>query len=180
MKLFLSILTLFLAFIGFAQEKFEREYRIEYTDVPENAKQLISEQFKVKKVKWYTEESQDGRTIEAKLCHHKHKYSIEFNTDGNLIDIEKQVKHKTLSAQTQQLLDKALKNTFNNYRIKKIQLQFLTALKTYDVSKVSNFEIVVKAKKNNHWDLYEVLINPKGEVLKNLKFANPNTDNLQF
>ena len=80
------------------QIKYEKEYDIEQKEVPRIALEFITKSGFEKHVRWYREESQDGTTIEAKSKKNRHKYSIEFDTSGKLLDIEKTVKMLELCA----------------------------------------------------------------------------------
>ena len=60
----------------FSQEKFEIEYRVKPSKVPEKSFKLIKSWRFKKKVKWYAEESNDGKTFEAKTVHLNHVYRI--------------------------------------------------------------------------------------------------------
>jgi uncharacterized protein YxjI len=54
-----------------------------------------------KKVKWYIEEGNDGNTFEAKVVYKRHRYSIEFSEEGQILDVEKKVKFSELSDEIQ-------------------------------------------------------------------------------
>jgi hypothetical protein len=85
----------------FSQEKFEKEYRVKPSEVPEKSFKLIKSWRFKKKVKWYAEESNDGKTFEAKTVHLNHVYSIEFNENGTLLDLEKKVSFSELEKKIQ-------------------------------------------------------------------------------
>lgn len=175
--------------VVFSQEKYEREYRISVDSVPENAK-LFIEKFQFDKtVKWFAEESQDGKTIEAKSWLNDYKYSVEFTKKGNLIDVEKEVEIEELSKAIQQKINTALTNKYDKFKIKKLQIQytgseenvFQKVLNNVDVNTVLvQYEIVVKAKKENESKRYELLVDKNGAILKELIFKNSFYLNLEF
>ena len=184
--------TLFIWFIsvGFGQQKFEKEYRIKNEDVPVTANNFIQKIANKKRLKWVAEESQDGKTIEAKFYKNGTKYSVEFDIKGELIDIEILASISNLPASEKALIEKVLSEEFVKFRIRKIQKQFKNITldqieslfnsednKDYDTY---NFEIVVKGKSKEGFALYELLISKSGELLKKLKFGLPNSLNLQF
>lgn len=189
-----TILKLLIMLFGssltvFSQDKFEKEYRIKAHEVPKKAIEFIEKCNFHKKVKWYIEESQDGKTYEAKSVKNSHKFSIEFDLKGNILDVEKKKKHSELSKQIQVTIDKALSKQYVKYRIKKIQVQWsgedsvLIAL----VNKESlnkeikvNYEIVIKGKKKSTFSMYEVLIDETGKILREQKIVPLNSDNLHF
>lgn len=189
--LFFSIFTLSLlciAFPIFGQEKFEREFGIQAAEVPGAALTFIEGCFFDNKIKWYREESQDGNSFEAKTKSSGSWYSIEFDTLGAVIDVEKKVKTKHLSLEEQAKLTTALSREFARFKISKIQLQWKASQEVLwelinDGDSQKNFyfayELMVRAKKDKFWETYEVLINPAGEILKTLEVVRRATDNIE-
>ena len=109
---------------GFGQQKFEKEYRINSEDVPSAAINFIQKITDKKRLKWVAEESHDGKTIEAKFYKNSRKYSVEFDKQGQLIDIEILISVSNLPASEKVLLEKTLGNEFAKFSILKIQKQF--------------------------------------------------------
>ena len=191
MKKEIPILLFFLFVVNnsFSQEKYEREYRVIADSVPEKAK-LFVDKFKFdKKVKWYSEESQDGKTIEAKGILDKYKYSIEFAENGDLIDVEKQIKFEALTESLQEKINTSLASKYDKFKIKKLQIQYKGSKEKvlqsiFENSKIGevsiNYELVVKAKKGNQSKSYELLIDKNGTIVKELIFKNSFSINLEF
>jgi hypothetical protein len=83
-----------------------------------------------------------------------------------------------------------LSKKFKKYRIKKVQVQYsgtetaiyneVFQLKTTHESTNINFEIVLKAKKENDYALHEILTDNKGNLIKELKFKQESSLNLEF
>jgi hypothetical protein len=190
MKNLLIVLTLLITTISFSQEKFEKEYRIDISEAPENSQQIIKMWNFPKKIKWYAEESNDGKTFEAKTCFQKHRYSIEFAKSGEILDVEQTVKFKELHSDLRNLVLKKLQNNFKKFKIKKTQIQFkgeestlykmVFELKLMTTSVIRNYELIVKAKKDTNYELYEILFDENGNILKELKFKPTNSLNLEF
>lgn len=191
MKLKLFLILLFLGFQTlFSQEKFEREYRIKENHAPKKATQIIKMWNFPKKIKWYAEESNLGKTFEAKTCFRKNKFSIEFSENGTILDVEKTVKLKELPLETQQKITRALKNRFRKYRLKKIQIQYVGSesaiykeifpLKPHQEKPIINYEIVVKGKTDKTYQSFEILLNTKGAIEKELKIKSGLSLNLEF
>ena len=82
---------------GFGQEKLERESRINSEEVPVTSLLFVDSLNFTRKVKWYREEGLAGVSIEAKSKKEGQKISVEFDSTGNIEDIEIQVEWKTLS-----------------------------------------------------------------------------------
>ncbi|PQJ80755.1 hypothetical protein [Polaribacter porphyrae] len=190
MKKILLILLLIFSGLATSQQKFEKEYRIKQNEAPQNSIDFINNINFKNKIKWYVEESNDGKSFEAKTCHLKYFYSIEFNEQGNLIDVEKKVRLQELSKEVQQKLKKEISKRFKKFKFKKIQIQY-KGLKS-EVNKVFQnisrdqikvrvfYEIIVKGKKDKQHALYEMTFDEKGNFLKELKFKSSNSLNLEF
>jgi hypothetical protein len=172
-----------------AQTKFEREFRIDEEAVPEKAVAFIDSCFGDHKIKWIKEESQDGKSFEAKTKYHKFCYSIEFDTLGNIQDIEKTVKFKTLQPEVIRHISNSLDSLFVKYKITKTQIQWKGAhdvlLELVQTGKSGGkyelaFEIVLKGKKEGLSKFYEILLDSRGKVLRQLVIVPRNTDNLEF
>ena len=65
----------------FSQDKYEKEYRIKYEEVPKSALNFINSINFSNKIKWYKEESLKSYTYEAKTIHKDIKFSVEFDID---------------------------------------------------------------------------------------------------
>ncbi|WP_298996650.1 hypothetical protein [uncultured Tenacibaculum sp.] len=185
---FITALLLFCVFSGFSQEKFEREFRISTEEVPQKAQNFIKQIEFDKKVKWYMEESQDGKAIEAKSYKKNYKYSVEFDLKGNVLDVEKKIKWKEIESSVRKNIENSLKKEFEKFTIRKIQVQWksdeetLLGLIRGDKENKTDvlYEIVLKGRKEGSTSLYEVLIKADGTIIKQLKFAPSNSLNLEF
>ncbi len=186
----LCVLFFLVSFAAFSQFKFEKEDRVSSGEVPKKAIDFIEKCNFTKKIKWYKEESQLGKTFEAKTCFKKHKYSIEFDTAGTIIDAEVTIKFAKLPSEIQLNIKKTLATVFKKFKIEKTQIQYsgsesgiykaMFDLKTIHEKELPKYEIVIKGKKAKTYARYEFLFNEKGAVLKELKFVSENSDNLEF
>ncbi len=106
-------------------QKVESEYRIDASQVPASALEFITD-FKVKnKIKWIQEVSASGSSIEAKFKSHGARYSIEFNANGELEDVEVVVSFASLDKKTKAAIKDYLKSNFDYYKIEKVQAQYI-------------------------------------------------------
>jgi hypothetical protein len=183
------LLVLVLACKSFSQEKFEKEYRIQEDKVPEKAKSFVNKFQFDKKIKWFAEESQDGKTIEAKSYLEEYKYSIEFLENGNLIDVEKEVEFTELPKSLQQKIKNSLASKYEKFKIKKLQIQYKgnkedvlkTILNDNKIEAVLvHYELVIKATKDKESKRYELLIDRNGLILKELIYKKIYSINLEF
>ncbi|MBK8705114.1 MAG: hypothetical protein IPN33_17155 [Saprospiraceae bacterium] len=102
-----------------AQTKFEKEYRLKNTSVPEKAQAFIDSLPFHEKIKWYFEENNVGNSIEAKFKVHKTKYSIEFDVEGELQDVEIEVKWNDVSKSVQDQITAFLDANYGFFKIEK-------------------------------------------------------------
>jgi hypothetical protein len=172
-----------------AQIKTEREYRIKDNQVPIKALKFIDSCFFTKKVKWYVEESHEGKSIEAKTVHRNYKYSIEFDTAGNILDVEKTVPFESLEEELKKSIQLSFDSVFSNYKIVKTQIQWqgedtslieLIATGRTTDQYILMYEIVVKGRKEKIQNFYEALLDKEGKIVKILRIKTRNAANLEF
>ncbi len=176
----------FLGVLG--QVKFEREYRIKVDEVPKPAIDFMDIAFDSKRIKWYAEESQDGKTVEGKTRDNHLKYSIEFDTLGNPIDVEMKVPFNMLKENLKNAINNSLDSIYIKHKILKTQIQWKADPKTlvlliknqYKNDFDEHYEIVIKAKKKTIFKRYELLFDQNGKVIKELEIIQRNTDNIEF
>ncbi|WP_435415474.1 hypothetical protein [Polaribacter aestuariivivens] len=189
--LFLSVVAVvFGSSFMFSQVKFEKEYRLKTADVPKKALHIVTMWDFKKKVKWYAEESQDGKTVEGKVCHNRHKISLEFKENGTLIDVEKTVKFSDLEEDIQKNIENTLSKKFKKFRFKKVQIQFIGDesaiyneifnIKSRHEKIIPKYEIIVKGKKEKRYQNFEFLFNRTGEIEKELLIKSSDSTNLEF
>lgn len=186
----LSIIILVLFTLNlFGQTKYEREYKVNEQEIPAIAIGFIDSSFNDCKIKWYIEQSQDGKTYEAKTKLNNCKFSVEFDTLGNVLDVEKTIKFETLDSIVKEKINKSLQNEFNFYKIIKTQIQWISADETLQELIVNggsannhtlNYELTLKAKKEGMLKFYEVLLDRIGNVIRVSEIIERSTDNLDF
>lgn len=171
----------------FSQEKFEREYKIKHNDVPASAKNFI-QQLSPKKTIWFKEESQIGITIEAKFKWKKQRFSIEFDTLGNVLDVEFIIKEENIPTNTRKKITRSFNEQFSKWKIEKIQTQFLgtpnqllNAIQKDDTKGiVMRYEIIVCGKTTNIARRFEHTFNTEGETISIAEIIEDNADHLEY
>lgn len=174
---------------AFAQQKFEKEYRLKTAEVPLLARQFVDSLGFDCRVKWYMEISQNGKSLEAKSKRGGKWYSVEFDTTGKIQDVEIEVSYEALSDGIQSTIAQQLQGEFEKYRILKIQQQFtgtrnelltyLTKPKSTLVS-TTRYEAMVKGSKNGERNEFEYTFSSQGEIEKKATVVFRNTDNLEY
>lgn len=190
-KLFYLILLIGLPFSNnlFAQEKFEKESRMNQRDVPSKALLFIDSLNYKAKIKWFKEEGLTTKSIEAKFKNNKTKYSIEFDTLGNIEDIEVEVNERDIKSYITDSVSAQLKLDCSNYKIVKIQKQFtgseneLFSLLKMGVNREQikiKYEIIVRCNQQKKVNLFEYLFNEKGKLITKSKIVFKNSSHLEY
>lgn len=177
-----------LSSLVFGQTKYEKEYRLKLSSVPEEAQDFLKALGFNSKIKWYKEEGLASTSIEAKTEFNDKKYSIEFDSNGQIEDIEVEVEWKELPTATQTKICDYLTENHQKYKIEKIQIQY-TGDSDNLIKKVTNsaeegitthYEIIVKGKTNDNFQLLEYLFSDEGNMVKKSVIVFKNTDNLEY
>ena len=181
---------LFLGAYTFSQEKQEKEYRIKPEEAPKTAVDFVTSNNFKKRVKWFAEESNDGKTFEAKVCHNKNLYSIEFSEEGTLLDIEKKVDFDEVTEVAQNNIKNYLKENYLKYKFKKTQIQYKgipnELMRVFDAKNRNTikakiaYELIVSAKNDDGFKRYEMLFDENGNHIKTLPIAPTFSLNLEF
>ncbi len=173
----------------FAQQKTEREYAIKTAQVPKSALQYVDQVFEGRRTKWYAEESQKGRSIEAKVKQDGTIYSIEFDEGGKLQDIETLISFKSLPEALRNTIEKTLEAEFSRIKIIKVQrqwtgpaktLQLLLAKKEPAEKYTTRYELVIRGTKDRSTSDYEVLVDDQGTLIRTSKIISKDNPHLLF
>lgn len=186
--LFLFFIQLLISNVLLAQ-KYEREYRIKSGEVPSEARQFVEDLDFDRNIRWYMEEGLDQRSVEAKTKYQGYRYSIEFDTTGQLQDIEVEVEWKALPTETLQAICSQLSEDFDKFKIVKIQVQYsgnqevLQQLTTdgFDTNSADvKYELIVKGAEPGEVNWYEYLFSDAGTLEHRTVIVFRNTDNLEY
>ena len=183
------IILLLIPLGALAQTKVEVERRVDATDVPAAAREWVSTTYESPhRLRWFYEESSDGRSYEAKLKHRGQWHSVEFGQDGTLQDIEIIIRGRELPETVRQPIRAYFDSTYTQHRIRKIQRQLtgsLSALRqavqedrTEPVSE--RYEIEFYGKNDQEDALWEGLFDHQGQLLKRREIVLRPTDNLTY
>jgi len=191
-KIVISIILFLTAFnYTIAQIKYEKEYKLNQEQVPRIALDFVDKLGFEKKVKWYKEEAIDKTSIEAKTKHFSKKYSVEFNSDGEIEDIEIKIESEEVPTEVYQSILQYLNTNYQKVKICKIQLQLsgesnalIQTINNQDFKDNSNittrYEIVLNAKESREYQKLEYLFNHQGDMLRKAVILLKNTDNLEY
>lgn len=185
------IACLFYFQFGHSQYKYEREHRILKSQFPALAIATIDENVvNFKRIKFYKETDSTKISYEAKLKKDKLWYSIEFNEEGMLEDIEVLIEPTDVPNDTYAKITNYLNNNFTKYKIKRLQQQypsnkeqvkdiFKNAFQNLILSS-NNYEIMVVGKKDEGYLDYEILFDANGNFKKIRTSLPPNYDHVLY
>lgn len=172
---------------SYAQVKYEKESRLKSSKVPKKAHDFIDVDLEIKQLKWYKEESFEGGAIEAKFKVDKKKYSVEFDTLGQLEDIEIEIEESEIPELVLKQINKTLSNEYKRFKVLKIQKQLkgktnsLIGIKSLDsVFYLSGYEFVIKGFSSDLISLYEYFFDEKGVLISNKKIILNSTEHLEY
>ena len=172
-----------------AQQKYEREVRIQHKEVHPEALQFINSTGIDSKIKWYREIGLETNSIEAKTKYNGQRYSIEFSENGTLEDIEVEIKARDLKETILNSLKKSIENAYGDFKLEKIQLQYTgnpELLKNvFDTGAVPNaisikYELVISSKESGTFKQFELLFNDALELESTTEIITKNNINIEY
>ncbi|WP_435578320.1 hypothetical protein [Gilvibacter sp.] len=175
--------------LGYGQQKLENEVRISRSEVPKIALEFIDTAPFKKKVRWYKEYFLGGTSVEAKTRFNGKRYSIEFDVDGNLEDVEIDHPWKQAPEPVRQRMEDYLEEQFERYSLDKLQFQYSGA--THQVFEWLHgrlaastlqlrYEVVIHTKVKGRFKRFEVLFDDNGNYIKSAEFIPKNVDNIEY
>lgn len=188
----ISILVFFWMISGalFAQNKIERELRVEEKVVPKEARDWLYDAFETtKRPKWYQEIFESGYSYEAKFKLKGKFYSVEFDSLGLIQDVEIEIAFKELPKEVQSGLEDYLSADYKSSDIKRIQIQY--SGKSDDLEDffdenslegvLTRFEIeFIGLDETGDSELFEGLFSEKGDLIMKRKIVLVPSENLLF
>lgn len=188
MRILLFIL-LFSVSGAYAQDKIEREYKIKPSQVPAAALNFIKDSFGPVKVNWYMEQSANGKSLEAKVKKDNRVYSAEFDTLGNIQDIEVTINMKEIPEALRLTIERNMAVQFSRLKVQKVQKQWIA--EAADLKSLikgdqpgskhkTHYEIVITGRKDKRIDEYELLFNEAGALTRQQKIIESNYQHLLY
>lgn len=173
-----------------SQQKYEKESRLKDKDIPVLAFNLIGKLEQTNKVKWYIEEGLEGKSIEAKFKQNKKEYSVEFDTTGNIQDIEIEIKWQDIELDLHKKIEASLGDICTKYKVYKTQIQYsgnlsdLTPILNGEENtkqSITKFELIAKCvSKDKKTEQFEYLFSNEGVLIKASQIIFKNSSNLEF
>lgn len=177
---------------GVAQNKYERESRIDEEEFPKASYLLIQDYLDdAKRIRFYKETDSIKKSYEAKFKKGRLHYSVEFDESGKLEDVEFIIKEQDVPNDTWGTILFYLDENHAKYRIKKIQQQYPlldgqsekkllhNAFQNLILPEV-NYELIFSAKKDKEFQEYEALFDAEGQLIQIRKSFPPSYDHVLY
>ena len=174
---------------AFTQVKYEKEYRINKNNIPENIKSYLDTITFKNKIKWYKDEGLNKYTYEAKTSHRNLNFSIEFDSLGIIEDVEFEIEWKNIPKLVKKNIETYLDSTYKKKKILKVQTQYtgkpenlIDLIKDIELNDrlIRKYEIVLKGKENEKFQMMEYLFSNEGKFEDKATIIIKNTDNLEY
>ncbi len=186
------IIFLFTSIFSFSQSKDEQEKRIKLEAFPAEAQALLqSLPDNSKKLKFYKETDSLKISYEAKFKFNKRYYSIEFDNNGILEDIEVLIKKKKLDKALLKMLTNFYKTSYKSYKFIKIQEQYipkshpnesviLDLLNGNPSSFEINYEIIAEVKSKAKREIREFTFDNTGQLIKSRPLKSSSYEHIMY
>ncbi|MFT6370660.1 MAG: hypothetical protein ACJAWH_001744 [Maribacter sp.] len=191
-KLFITPILVLYASFSFAQNKYEREFRIKKDQFPASAIDFLDTHIKDRKrLKFYKETDGTKGSYEAKFKKDRLWYSMEFDIDGTLEDIEITIEPLDIPSEVLANITMYFNKAFSKHRVKKIQQQYLASVEEKSRKTLRNafqnllipslnYEIIVSGKEDKSYLDYEILFDAQGNFINRKKQLPPNYDHVLY
>lgn len=177
--------------IAIAQNKYEQESRIKKESFPENAFALIEDYLEnATRIRFYQETDSLKKSFEAKFKKGRLHYSVEFNADGELEDVEFTINENDIPEDTWHTIKNYLDLKYPKLRVKKIQQQHplvdnnpeKTVHKAFQnlILPHINYEIIFSSKQEQKFQSFEALFDAEGNLVNIRKSFPPSYDHVLY
>lgn len=170
--------------------KNEGETSIKSSEMPASALSLIKQFWKDhKKADFYREFDGEKISYEAKLYRDGYQYSIEFDKNGLLEDVEQLIEFNEIPGVLRNTITEEINQQYTKHRITRVQRQFSTKNRDEEdiIEKVleGNFddltiryELEIEAQNKEELGTFELLFNHNGQLIQKRKILRRSLDNI--
>lgn len=177
---------------GTVSDPVKREFErpVDRQEFPAGALKILDSYFSSEpSIRYFEESDGDSRSFEAKVDLGEDQFSIEFNTYGELEDIEKLLLFDDLSALQKQTITDYFKSAYTSYQIIRTQLQYtsdvledvqlLPVIRNNDLDDViTKIEIEVEAQNTRELGFFEFLFEDDGTLIQRRRIFKRSIDNI--
>lgn len=189
---FILTVTLTICYLcSSGQQKNEREKRIKADDMPNLAIDLLKLVPDAKNIRYFRESDGERNSFEAKFKYRGRPYSVEFDPEGTLEDVEITVAFESsLEESLQEKIKALLKETSEEFKIIKCQKQYRhdsgngaeTLENALEVGPHQSifYELEVYFRNKKTLEAYEILYDREGSFVSKRKIVKRATDNILY
>lgn len=175
---------------GYTQNtKQEVEKSISRDEMPNNALVLINQFWnEQKKADFYREFDGEKISYEAKLKWEGHQYSIEFDEQGSLSDIEQLIEFNEIPETLRNTITVEIEQQYSKFRINRVQRQFLSEGADEELlTRLLNgnyeglnirYELEIDGQSESDFGSFELLFNNNGQQIQKRKIVRRSLDNI--
>jgi len=172
--------------LGLSQTKKEKEDRINLSEFPSEAQNVLSKLPKdCKRIKFFKETDGNKQSFEAKFKYNGRRYSLEFSSEGIIEDVEVRVKMNAIEDSSQDQIKEHFKSSYLKYKLIKIQKQFVfnqnldpdtfvAQVLNQESTDIINYEIIAEIKTEDGRELREFTFDNKGSFI-NFRVVEPSS-----
>ncbi len=183
-KIFLICSFLLFGLHSWSQTKNEQEVRIKLEVLPEAAIKVINELPKrCKRLRFYKETDGEKQSFEAKFKYKRQHYSLEFDIEGVIEDMEVIIEPKETEDDVKYEIENYFEENFDKFQYIKIQKQYVfyesirPVIFVHEVlekkSKAEiNYEVIAEVKSDAKRKVGEFLFGKHGDF-KSFRTLNP-------
>ena len=184
------VLSFFLLGVSGQAQKREREFRIKADDFPSVALEALRPYLNgAKRKRFYKEFDGDKTSFEAKFKKGRLFYSVEFDSIGQLEDVEFIVTKNDIPASSFERISDYLNQNFVKTRIKKIQQQYPIQREATTTLREAfqnlllpylNYELIISQRAEKGFEEYELLFDAEGNFLSARKSIPQKYDHVLY
>lgn len=175
---------------GKATYKNEQERPASRDDMPDDVLELIEDvEISYQEINYFTQVRDGQQAYEVKLTYDDRLYSLEFDNEGELEDIELLIEEDELPAGCRECIYNYLDERFTSYRLTRIQLQFIPGDHDEDdfiedILSGERYEyrprVEIEAEGQNKTELgfFELLFDTDGQLISSRKILKRSLDNI--
>jgi len=188
---FSTLLFTSFAVVSAQDIKNENEESINREDMPTSSLTMINRFWnKEKKVDFYRQKNGEMISYEAKLEWNDYQYSIEFDSEGSLVNVEQLIDFNDIPVASQNTITEELSKQYTRFRFIRIQRQYSAeeADDRYEILEdvidedyedlIIRFEIVVDAQNKAVMGSFESLFDEHGNMIQKRRIVRRSLDNI--
>jgi hypothetical protein len=170
----------------FAQTKNEQEKRIKFDELPKTTQELVRVlPKKSKQIKFYKETDGAKTSFEIKFKYKQRRYSVEFDVNGIMEDIEETIAFRKLKPPLKSVIQNHFKTEYEGYIIIKTQIQYIYSSKdqpshflniviNQNYKGAVNYELIAEVRSKSNRDIKEFTFGNDGAYVK-ARVLNPSS-----